>query len=124
MNEDGTMSRGKMVGMIVGGIVLAVILSFALLVWGFGLDMATLSFQKPLANKQTEITRETNQYVTTQQQLLLSYATAFAAAQKDGDSGQMKMIANQMQSVAATLESDQVPDAVKTDLAMEGMPLQ
>jgi hypothetical protein len=90
------------------------------MVFGFGVDMFGLELGKHLQNKQTEVTRQTNQYVTTQQQLLLTYAKEYSAAEADGNTGQMAAIVNQIQSVSATLDPEDVPAPAAQILAKEG----
>jgi hypothetical protein len=111
----------KEVWMWIGGIIGVIALSFIIMIWGFGIEMFGLSLQKPLENKKTEVIRQTNQYVTTQQQMLMQYAKEYRAAEADGSTAQMSMIANQMQSVAVTLDPADIPSSVAAILAQEGL---
>lgn len=97
----------------VGAILALIAISVFVMVWGFGLSLFGLKLAKPLENARTGVTRSTNQYVTTQQQLLLQYAKEYRAAERDGDGVQMAAIQNQIDSVAATLDPQYIPASVQ-----------
>lgn len=98
-------------------VVLATVL---IMVYGFGIEMFGLELSKHVQNKQTEVRRETNQYVTTQQQLLQTYVKEYYAAESDESTTQMKAIAAQIASVSATLADEYISEDIRLILAKEG----
>jgi hypothetical protein len=102
----------------------AVVVLVVLFVLCISFNWVGLSISLPFQNKQTAITRATNQYVTTKQTELLTFATQYqnvmvrrVAAKGDPDAqtvytAQGNAILNQIRSEAATLQPDQVPQSV------------
>jgi hypothetical protein len=95
--------------LVVGGIILAGVLIVALMVFGFGIDMFGLELGKHLENQRTGVTRQTNQYVTTQQGLLSQYAIEYEGAVAGGNNAQAQAIVGQMKRVAGTIDAEYVP---------------
>jgi hypothetical protein len=104
----------------IGGVILAVVLVFALMIFGFGVDMFGLTLNKHVENKKTEVTRETNQFVTSAQQQLATLAKEYRAAESDENSAQQKLIAEQMDQIASTLDAEYVKPSVAQILNQEG----
>ena len=115
------MSRGKIWGYSILGVVALVVLSFVVMIWGFGISLFGITLSKPLENAQTGVTRSTNQYVTTQQGLMLKYVKEYNDAEKAGDKATGTMIAGQIRNIAITLDKQYVPDSVNVILTNEGM---
>jgi uncharacterized protein YpmS len=99
--------------------LLAVLFSFFMVAWAFGLSFFGLQFEGILENKRTEVIRNTNQYKTTQQQMLLQYAKEYQAAEAEGNTAQAATIKAQMQSVAATLDPADIPPAVTAIIGIQ-----
>ena len=104
-----------------GALVVGIVILFCVFT---ALNYAGLVVSVPLQNKKTEVTRSTNQYVTTKQTELMSFLIQYqsievkiAASKGDADTqqayqSQATAILNQMRSEAATLRPDQVPSSV------------
>lgn len=104
----------------IGIALLVVLISVLIMVYGFGMEMFGLELGKHIENKRTDVTRQTNQYVTTQQGLLNGYARDYLAAEEDGSTGQCQAILNQMRDVAVTLDREDVPETAAQILARNG----
>jgi uncharacterized membrane protein len=105
---------------VLAGLVLIVVfaaVTVAVMVYGFGVGLLGSKLDRPLENARTDVTRSTNQYVTTQQLLLLQYAKEYRAAEADGAGGQMRAILAQMRAVASTLDQDRIPDIAQEILS-------
>jgi hypothetical protein len=104
----------KAAGYIVLGIIALVAVSVLIMVYGFGMTMFGLTLQRPIENKRTEVTRSTNQYVTTQQEALSSLARQYRKAQERGaDQVQLDAIGAQMVTTANTIAPEQIPPAAQ-----------
>lgn len=104
----------------IAGVIAFTLVVVLLMMWSFGLELFGLQLGKHVENARTGVTRETNQYVTTQQQLLAQYAKEYRAAEEDGSTGQMSLIANQMNGIAITLSEEYVSAPVALILSENG----
>ena len=93
-------------------------LVIVLLAIPFGAAFYYVTYQQTagvaVANADTDVTRQSNQYVTTQQERLFTLMNGYERAASDG---QRRAIIEQMESVAGTLTADRIPAPVARFLA-------
>lgn len=107
------------------GLVLLVAVVVSVVAGGTILYLHT--FGTATQNAKTQVTRHTNQYVTTQQQELLRDLQAYRADDLEIDKGadpaavhaQQSAIVETMRETAATLAANQVPPSVASFLASQ-----
>jgi len=97
-----------------------------LIVLTLGITAVSLGVEKWRQNKLTEITRQTNQYVTTQQTMLSTWAIEYRnneskAAEAGGDVAvalysQNKALCERMQMTAARIDPQYIPAAASSIL--------
>lgn len=73
---------------VVGAVVLVIVLTVAIMMWGFGVEMFGLRLGKHVENAKTEVLRETNQYRTTQETGLAAKMQAWYDA--DAEAARLK----------------------------------
>lgn len=110
--------RNVLIG--IGAALAFVALTVVLMVYGFGMEMFGLELGKHVENKRTDVTRQTNQFVTSQQQQLATFARAYKQAEEAGNEVQMKMTAEQMDQIATTLDPEYLKGSWIAILVKEG----